>query len=171
MNIKRLSERIDRFSERIGHAVSWMIFAMVLVTVYDVVMRYVFKSGSIWIQEAEWHLFAANFMLAASWTMLKDGHVRVDLFYAKFSPKTRAWINLAGTALFLLPFSAMVIWASIPFVVDSWAIWEGSSDPGGLPARYLLKTVIPITFMLLALQGASEMIKNILVIRKRPERP
>lgn len=160
---------MDKISIRVGHAASWMTLILVLVTMYDVIMRYVFKAGSIWIQESEWHLFAANFMLAASWTLLRNGHVRVDLFYVKFSTKTKAWIDLIGSILFLLPFCILIVYSSIPFVFDSWAMLEGSSDPGGLPARYILKSVIPLTFILLALQGISEIIKNAAVIRKRGE--
>ena len=164
-----LARFVDQVSTRIGHAVSWMTLLMVLITMYDVIMRYIFKAGSIWIQEAEWHLFAANFMLAASWTLLRNGHVRVDLFYVKFSAKTKAWVDLIGSIFFLLPFCALIVYSSIPFVSDSWAIWEGSSDPGGLPARYILKSVIPLTFMLLALQGISEIVKNVAAITKRGE--
>ena len=160
---------MDKISIRIGHAASWMTLILVLVTMYDVIMRYIFKAGSIWIQESEWYLFAANFMLAASWTLLRNGHVRVDIFYVKFSTKTKAWIDLIGSILLLLPFCILIVYSSIPFVFDSWAMWEGSSDPGGLPARYLLKSLIPLTFILLALQGISEIIKNAAVITKRGE--
>ena len=138
---------MDKISIRVGHVASWMTLILVLVTMYDVIMRYIFKAGSIWIQESEWHLFAANFMLAASWTLLRNGHVRVDLFYVKFSTKTKAWIDLIGSILFLLPFCILIVYSSIPFVFDSWAMLEGSSDPGGLPARYILKSVIPLTFV------------------------
>lgn len=157
---------MDKISIRVGHAASWMTLILVLVTMYDVIMRYIFKAGSIWIQESEWHLFAANFMLAASWTLLRNGHVRVDIFYVKFSTKTKAWIDLIGSILFLLPFCILIVYSSIPFVFDSWSMLEGSSDPGGLPARYILKSVIPLTFILLALQGISEIIKNAAVITK-----
>lgn len=160
---------MDKISIRVGHAASWMTLILVVVTIYDVIMRYIFKAGSIWIQESEWHLFAANFMLAASWTLLRNGHVRVDIFYVKFSIKTKAWVDLIGSILFLLPFCILIVYSSIPFVFDSWAIWEGSSDPGGLPARYILKSVIPLTFILLALQGISEIIKNAAVITKGGE--
>lgn len=167
--MSRFVRFMDNMTMRIGHAVSWMTLIMVLVTMYDLIMRYIFKAGSIWIQEAEWHLFAANFMLAASWTLLNNGHVRVDLFYVKFSARTKAWVDLAGSILFLLPYCVLIVYASIPFVADSWALWEGSSDPGGLPARYLLKSVIPLTFILLILQGVSEIIKNIAVITSGEE--
>lgn len=150
---------IDLINTKLGEAVSWLTFFLVLITTYDVLMRYVFKTGKIWIQEAEWHLFAANFMLAAGLTLLKDGHVRVDLFYARFNPKIKALVDLFGTFFFLLPFCGIVIWASIPFVKMSWAMLEGSPDPGGLPALYLLKTVIPVTFCMVGLQGVSQFIK------------
>ena len=160
---------IDAINEKIGRAVSWFTLLMVVVTIYDVLMRYLFKAGSIWIQEAEWHLFAANFMLAGAWTLKHGGHVRVDVLYNRFSAKTRAWIDILGGLLFLLPYSLLVIWASYPFVMDSWAIWEGSGDPGGLPARYILKTVIPLTFILIALQGVAEIIKSCRILRGNDE--
>ena len=156
----RLLNLIDNINIKVGKTVSWFTFLLVLITIYDVLMRYVFKAGTIWIQEAEWHLFAANFMLAGGWTLLRNGHVRVDLFYAKFSAKTKALIDLLGTLFFLLPFCALIIWASTPFVIASWAMLEGSPDPGGLPALYILKTVIPVTFILIGIQGISLMVKN-----------
>lgn len=155
---------IDALNQRLGRAVSWMTLMLVLITIYDIVMRYAFKSGSVWIQEAEWHLFAANFMLAGGWTLLRGGHVRVDLLYTRFSPRTRAAIDLAGTVLFLFPFCAVVIWASVPYVMDSWAMLEGSSDPGGLPGRFILKTIIPVTFVLIGLQGISMFVKNLHIL-------
>ena len=160
---------IDAINEKIGRAVSWFTLILVVVTIYDVLMRYLFKSGTIWIQEAEWHLFAANFMLAGAWTLKHGGHVRVDVLYNRFPTKIRAWIDILGGIFFLLPFSFLVIWASYPFVRDSWAIWEGSNDPGGLPARYILKTVIPVTFFLIALQGVAEIIKSCRILRGRDE--
>lgn len=167
--MEQFSQFVDKISVKISHFVSWMAFLLVMITIYDVLMRYVFKAGSIWIQEAEWHLFAANFMLAASWVLIIDGHVRVDIFYANFKPKTKAWINVIGTIVFLIPYCILIIWCSIPFVYDSWAIFEGSSDPGGLPGRYLLKTVIPVTFALLLFQGISEIIKNVIVLKSNKE--
>lgn len=155
---------IDGISTKVGKAVSWFTLLLVVITIYDVLMRYVFKAGTIWIQEAEWHLFAANFMLAGSWTLLKGGHVRVDLLYARFSLKIKAWIDVLGTVFFLLPFCVLIIWASLPFVISSWSMLEGSPDPGGLPALYLLKTVIPITFVLIGFQGISQMIKNVYIL-------
>lgn len=169
--LNRLSLRIDRLSAAVGRAASWFTVALVLVTVYDVLMRYLFKAGSIAVQETEWHLFSANFLVASAWTMLLNGHVRVDLFHSRMSARKQAWIDLWGGLFFLIPFCAVVAWASVPFVYDSWAILEGSSDPGGLPARYLLKTLIPATYVLLGLQGVSQIIKSFLFLRGKEIEP
>jgi TRAP-type mannitol/chloroaromatic compound transport system permease small subunit len=169
LKISSLARFIDAFNTRVGHIASWMTLTIVLVTIFDVIMRYIFKSGTIWIQELEWHLFAANFMLAASWTLIQNGHVRVDIFYVNFHMKTKQWINLVGSILFLLPYCVLIVYASMPFVMDSWSMLEGSSDPGGLPGRFIIKSVIPLTFLLLALQGISEIIKNILLMTKKGE--
>lgn len=158
---------IDSINEWVGSGVKWLTLLLVLITVYDVLMRYVFRAGSIYIQESEWHLFAANFMLAAGWTLLNDGHVRVDLIYTRLSDKKKAWIDLFGSIVFLLPYCMLVIWAAWPFVADSWSILEGSPDPGGLPALYLLKTVIPVAFLLLGIQAISQAVKNFFILAGR----
>ena len=163
--IKWISSSIDRISKAVGQTVSWLAVTMVIVTVYDTLMRYFFKAGSIAVQETEWHLFSAHFLLAACWTLLLNGHVRVDLFHARMGPRQKAWVDLLGGIFFLLPFCAVVAWASIPFVYDSWESLEGSSDPGGLPARYLLKTIIPVAYILIGLQGISQIIKNFFILR------
>ncbi|MCK5915999.1 MAG: TRAP transporter small permease subunit [Deltaproteobacteria bacterium] len=137
---------------------------MVITVVYDVVMRYGFKKGNIAVQEMEWHLFAVVFLIGAAYSLKKDAHVRVDILYTKFSTKKKAWIDLLGTFIFLIPFSIMIIYASRGFIESSWAVREISPDPGGLPGRYILKAMIPAGFALLILQGISQAIKNILII-------
>ena len=161
---KRFSQLIDSFTEKIGLLVSWLTTLMVLTVTYDVVMRYGFKKGNIAVQEMEWHLFAVIFLIGAAYALKKDAHVRVDIIYTKLSTKQKAWIDLFGTFLFLIPFSIIVIYATRNFIESSWAVRETSPDPGGLPARYLLKTMIPTGFILLILQGISQAIKNFLVI-------
>jgi TRAP-type mannitol/chloroaromatic compound transport system permease small subunit len=165
--VGRFATNIDRLSAVVGRTVAWLTVTIVIVTVYDVLVRYLFKAGSILIQEVEWHLFSANFLLAASWVVQLNGHVRVDLFHSRMHPKQKAWVDLLGGIFFLVPFCAVIVWASIPFVYDSWAIWEGSSDPGGLPARYLLKTVMAVAYILMGLQGVSQIIKNFLILRSK----
>ena len=171
MNILRSFVRvIDRLNEWIGNGVSWLTLILVLITVYDVMMRYFFRAGSIAIQEAEWHLFAMNFMLAGGWTLLHEGHVRVDLLYARFDKDKKAWIDFLCSLTFCIPYCVLVIFAAWPFVLDSWSIWEGSPDPGGLPGLYILKTVIPVSFLLIGIQAVSEAIKNLFIILKKEGR-
>lgn len=164
MDAKRLVNWIDTFSRRLGHGASWLTLAMVLVTVGDVIMRYLFNTGAVFIQELEWHLFGFLFLLSGGYTLLENGHVRVDIFYAKSSTRTKAWIDLGGALIFLLPLCVLIIWASQKFVGNSWAFQEGSPDPGGLPARYIIKAMIPLGFFFLALQGVAEAIRAGLVI-------
>lgn len=161
---KRALSRIDAVNLYIGRAVSWLTLAMVLITTVDVILRYLFNTGWVAVQEAEWHLFGFVFLLGAGYTLLYDGHVRVDIFYAKRSRRTRAWIDLAGTLVFLLPVCVLVIWSSHKFVLNAWIFAEGSPDPGGLPARYILKTAIPVAFGLVAVQGVADALRAVLVL-------
>lgn len=172
MKLLRAIVRITgNVNERIGKGVSWLILFLMLVTVYDVLMRYVFHSGTVALMESETDLYVLNFLLAAGWTMLNDGHVRVDLLYANFGEKKKAWINLIGSFVFCIPFCILVIWAALPFVLDSWRLREGSPDPGGLPAVYLMKTVMPVAFFLLGLQAFAQAMESLFVIVGKEERP
>jgi TRAP-type mannitol/chloroaromatic compound transport system permease small subunit len=136
----------------------------VAVVFIDVVMRYAFQVSFVFTQELEWHLFAFIFLMGAGYTLLKDGHVRVDIFYQRCSPKAQAWINLLGVLFFLIPGCYMVISTSIPFVHNAWIVMEGSPDPGGIPYRFLLKSCIPVGFILMLLQGLSLGGKSLLTI-------
>ncbi|HDS15280.1 MAG TPA: TRAP transporter small permease subunit [Proteobacteria bacterium] len=170
MNILlKLSKLIDKLNERIGLGVAWLTTVLVLVVVYDVIMRYGFKKGSIAMQELEWHLFAVIFLIGAAYTLKKDAHVRVDIIYTRLGRKQKAWIDLIGTFIFLLPFAIIVIYSTQGFIANSWAAREVSPDPGGLPARYILKAMIPAGFVLLIIQGISQAIKNLLVILGREQ--
>jgi TRAP-type mannitol/chloroaromatic compound transport system permease small subunit len=137
---------------------------MVLVVCYDVFTRYLLKNSMVAVQELEWHLFAVIFLIGAAYTLKNEKHVRVDIFYVKLSKKRQAWINLLGSILFLIPFSILVIWSSQNFVINSFNIREISPDPGGLPARYLLKACIPLGFFLVLLQGFSLTFTSLLTI-------
>lgn len=161
-----LAEWIDKINEAIGRLFSWLTTLLMLVICFDVLMRYVFSSSSAALTETEWHLFAAIFMLGAAYTLKYDKHVRVDVFYTNFSEKGKAWVNLIGTIIFLFPFCYVVIRSSVPFVVNSFNVLETSPDPGGLPARYIIKSVIPIGFSLLMLQGISVVLKCLKTISK-----
>ncbi len=156
---------IDSLNENIGKGISWLTTLLVLVVCFDVFTRYFLKSSSVGVQELEWHLFALIFLVSAAYTFKDDRHVRVDVFYTNFSQKTKAWVDLFGSLILLLPFSIITIIASKQFVLSAFFIQESSPDPGGLPARYLLKAVIPIAFLLVALQAIAQISKSILIIQ------
>ena len=139
---------------------------MIFVIVSDVFFRYIFSLTSAATYEIEWHLFGLMFLLGAAWTLDQDKHVRVDLFYQNFSPKMKASINLIGTLIFLIPFCGVTLITSIDFVQSSFLVNETSPDPGGLPARYLIKLAIPVGFGLLILQGIVVIINSIKTLIK-----
>ena len=156
-----LADRIDRLTTGIGRAVAWLALAVVLLQFALVVARYLFGLGSIWATETVIYAHATLFMLAAAWTLRAGGHVRVDVFYAEATPRTRAKIDLAGSLLLLLPFSTVLVWLSVPYAARSWAILERSQETSGLPLVYLLKTLIPLFAFLMALQGIAQAIRAI----------
>jgi TRAP-type mannitol/chloroaromatic compound transport system permease small subunit len=164
--IKKAIDSLDTVSEKTGRLVSWLTALLVLIVCYDVFTRYLLKKSSVGVQELEWHLFAVIFLLGASYTLKHDRHVRVDVLYVNFSPGRKALVNFAGSLLFLLPFAILVIMTSKDFVMNSFLIRETSPDPGGLPARYLLKACIPVSFILLFLQGISLALKSLLELGK-----
>ena len=153
--LQGLSRWIDNLNAWVGWMVAWVALGLVLVVFTDVVMRYLFKTSFVFTQELEWHLFAFIFLMGAGYTLLHDGHVRVDIVYQKLGFKARAWVNLLGVLLLLMPGCLLIIITSWNFVYTSWAIMEGSPDPGGIPWRFLLKACIPAGFALLLLQGIS----------------
>ena len=158
---------IDRFSIATGRAVSWLTLAMVLVTFVIVVMRYVFDVGLIWLQETLTWFHAAVFMLGTAYTMQREAHVRVDIFYRKMSDKRRAWVDLLGVVVFVFPMCAFFVWASWEYVVTSWQIGEVSRNAGGLPFPFvpLLKTALLVMPIAVALQGVSLLLQSIQGIR------
>ncbi len=162
--VRKCVGAIDALNEKVGQGVSWLTTVLVLVVVFDVFTRYVLNASMVAVQELEWHLFAVIFLLGAAYTLKHDKHVRVDVIYARQSPKVKAWINLLGMVLCLLPFCAVVVWASWGFVESSFSVSEGSENPGGLPARSVLKACIPVSFVLLFLQGIAEALRSVLVI-------
>ena len=162
--LKKIRRWIDTLNEWIGRGVSWVTLALVLVVFVDVVMRYLFNTSFVFTQELEWHLFAFIFLIGAGYTLLHDGHVRVDIIYQRLGKKGRAWINLIGVIFFLLPGCIMVIVTSWEFVYNAWVVMEGSPDPGGIPYRFIVKGTITVGFLLLTLQGISLGISSLLQI-------
>jgi TRAP-type mannitol/chloroaromatic compound transport system permease small subunit len=159
--ITALADRIDRLTTTVGRAVAWLALAIVLLQFALVVARYLFGLGSIWLTETVIYGHATLFMLAAAWTLRVGGHVRVDVFYAEAGPRTRAKIDLAGAVLLLLPFSAVLVWLSVPYAARSWAILERSQETSGLPLVFALKTLIPLFAALMALQGIAQAIRSL----------
>lgn len=165
MNIlARLADLIDGTNEWVGRAVSWVTTGLVAVVFIDVVMRYLFNTSFVFTQELEWHLFGFIFLFGAGYTLKHDGHVRVDIIYQRLSTRARAWINLLGCIIFLFPGCLLIIITSIPFVDASFAVFEDSPDPGGIPARFILKACIPAGFVLFLMQGISMFIRSLLTL-------
>jgi TRAP-type mannitol/chloroaromatic compound transport system permease small subunit len=160
---------IDRANELIGRAVSWLTLAMVLIACFVVLMRYGFAWGRVWIQEAYVWLHGVVFMLGAGYTLLHNGHVRVDIFYRPASVRFKAWVDLLGSLLLLMPIVIMVLWVSWPYVVEAWVLRETSREAGGLHGLFLLKTVLLGFCVLVLAQGISLAAHSILVLAGHPE--
>lgn len=161
-----LADRIDRLTAAIGRAVSWLVLVVVLLQFALVVARYLFALGSVWLAETVIYAHATVFMLAAAWTLRLGGHVRVDIFYADASPRTKALIDLIGALLLLLPFAVMLAALSVPYAERSWAILEHSQEASGLPLVFVLKTLIPLFALLMALQGVSQAIRALAALSR-----
>lgn len=162
--MNQIIHAIEHATEQIGKLVSWLSLLIVILVGLDVTLRYIFNWNSSANQELEWHLFAVLFLLGMSYTLKHDKHVRVDVFYSNFSLKNQAWVNLVGTLIFLIPFCVVIIVSSIPFVLDAYSINESSAEPGGLPYRFIVKSAIPISGLLLLLQAIAIIGKNISVL-------
>ena len=164
-----MSKFLDALSIRIGHAVSWLTFVMVVVTFVIVVLRYVFGTGLIWLQESLTWMHAAVFMLGAAYTLQQEEHVRVDIFYRKMSDQQRAWVNLLGVLIFVFPMCFFFVYESIDYVAASWSIREVSRNSGGLPypAVPMLKSVLVVMPVAVALQGLALLSRAAQTIRER----
>ncbi len=164
----RWADRLDRINHAVGLGVRWLALAMVLLQFAIVVMRYLFGVSFVFLGEGVLYMHAALFMLGAGYTLLVDEHVRVDIFYTDKNERGKARINAAGAALLLLPPMAMVAWISWPFVRNSWTILEGPISVGGLPASFLLKSLIPAFCILLIVQGLACLLRDLARLRQEP---
>jgi TRAP-type mannitol/chloroaromatic compound transport system permease small subunit len=170
--LRKVSMLIDGLNDRIGMTIRWLTLIMVLIGAVSAVVRYFARSQQWQLNltpatEAQWYLFSVIFLMGAAYGLNHDVHVRVDVLYERMSPKVQAWIDMAGTVLFLIPFSIMMLYVSYPAVRASWNVRETSPDPGGL-ARYPIKALILVSFALLVLQAISQIVKQIEVIRGAP---
>lgn len=166
-----VADRIDRVNAAVGRATAWAALYIVLAQFLVVVLRYVFGVGSIWLSETIVYGHAALFMLAAAWTLLAGGHVRVDVFYTDASPRTKARIDFVGALLLLIPFMLVLAWFALPYVERSWAILERSRETSGLPLVFVLKTLIPLFALLMALQGVAQAIRAAHALQSPPVTP
>ena len=160
-----LVRAVDALNEHLGRAVSWLALFMVLVQFAVVLMRYVFGIGWIWVQESIIYMHAAVFLAAAGYTLLHNGHVRVDIFYGGMGVRGKAIVDFIGGLVFLLPMCGMIAWSSFSFVTRSWGIFEGSPEgDNGIPGVFLLKTTILVFCALVALQGLAMMARSVLTL-------
>ncbi len=161
----KISYYIEKITAFFGKVAAFLVVALTFLITYDASMRYIFHNGSVALQELEWHLYDLIFLLGLSYTLKHDKHVRVDIFYTKFSKRTKAIINIISQIFLILPFTALVLYVSWDFVAMSYAQHEGSSDPGGLCCRYIIKSAVILAFILLGLQSISEIYKNYLKLK------
>jgi TRAP-type mannitol/chloroaromatic compound transport system permease small subunit len=160
--------RIDRFTDVVGAATSWIALVIVVLMAANVLLRYLFSAGSVWAQELEWHLLVPLILFGMSYALRHGEHVRVDIVYARMPERSRALVDLLS-ALLTIAVSAVIIWLSLHYVEQSYVIDEGSPDPGGIPHRFIIKALIPIGFTLLLVQACANALA--LVARLRGARP
>lgn len=157
---------IERFTGFIGGLSGLLMILMMLNVFADVIARYFFNTGWVASQEMQWHLFSIMFLLGISYALKEEAHVRVDFLYDRFKPKTKAYINIFGTILFLIPFAILIIYGSYEFVLDAYDSNEISQDPGGLTHRWIIKAMIPISFLFLIISALGYILKNIKIIKE-----
>jgi TRAP-type mannitol/chloroaromatic compound transport system permease small subunit len=166
--LRRLSAAIDRLNDRIGSVIQWLALVMVVIGAFNALARYTDQytgwslSSNVYL-DLQWYLFSLIFLMGSAYGLNHDYHVRVDVLYSRLERRTRAWIDLIGSVVFLVPFAAVMLWVSWTPVIRSWTILETSADPGGLP-RYPIKTVILVSFFLLLLQAISQIVKNAAIL-------
>jgi len=155
-----ISRAIDALNERIGRTVIWLVLVMALISAANAMVRYLFnRSSNAWL-ELQWYLFAAVFLLCAGYTLLHNEHIRIDVLSSRLSARSRLWIDILGTVVFLLPVSIFIVWLSWPVFMNAWISDEMSSNAGGL-VRWPARLLVPAGFLLLSLQGFSELIKRV----------
>lgn len=170
-SLAKLAKLIDSFNQGIGQKIAWLALFMVLVQFIVVVMRYVFGIGSIFMQESVVYMHGILFMAGAGYTLLHGGHVRVDIFYREAKPTTKAVVDLLGVIFLLAPVCILIIVYSMTYVTSSWAVLEQSKETSGIPAVFLLKTMIPVFCVLVLAQGISLAIHSFLILRGVEEMP
>ena len=163
-------EKLNNFFEKlnfiIGKILVLIMILLILNVFYDVISRYFFHGGSIALQELEWHFFGVMILFGMSYTLKTEGHVRVDFIYNNLSPKKQALINILGTIFFIIPFAIFIVYGSYDFVMDSYTTNEISDDPGGLTHRWIIKAMIPLSFIYLVITSIGYIIQNIIIYKQ-----
>jgi len=162
--LHQFDQLIFKLSRAFGLLAGGLCLAMIAVVFVDVLARYAFGGGSVAMQELEWHLFAAMFLLGAAYTMRQNANVRIDVLYAKMSVQKKAWVDILGTLFFVLPMCSLILYSSMDFVGYAYQIKEISPDPGGLPYRYLIKATLPLAYFLVLLEALALIARNLLVL-------
>ena len=160
----KFSKLIDRLNEHVGRSVYWLVLIAVLVSAANAIVRKLFNMSSNAFLELQWYLFSAIFLFCAGYALLHNAHVRIDVLTGRLSPKGQAWIDIFGTVFFLLPVAIFIMWLAWPVFMNAWTSQEMSSNAGGL-IRWPVRLLVPLGFFLLSLQGISELIKRIAVLR------
>lgn len=167
--MQKVIDIINQITEKTGKIISWLAVFMVVLISLDVIFRYLFNFTFIWMVELEIYLFGMLFLLGGAYTLKHKKHVRVDVFYTKLSEKGKAWIDLIGGILYLIPWAILIIVTSSKYAYNSFLMNEGSPQPGGLPALYILKFTITIAFIFFLLQGISEILTSLTIILKKKD--
>jgi TRAP-type mannitol/chloroaromatic compound transport system permease small subunit len=168
--LKRLAGELDRFIDIVGRVTGWSAFALVAVMSFNVLLRYMFRTGSVAMQELEWHLMAPICMLGLSYAILHDGHVKVDILYGRFSVRVQRIIDFVSSVMIVLVVG-ILLWLSIPYVVQSYNIGEISPDPGGLTHRWIVKAMLPAGFALLLIQSIAASLRAFVVMMDGEDAP
>lgn len=155
----RISDALDTVVRRVGQVAAWVWAILVLVIVYNVIQRYVFGIGAIWLEELQWHIYAVGFIIGLSYAVSADRHVRVDVLAERWGMRTKAWVEFAGIVLLLLPFTIAILTAGVPFVWTSYTLNEVSAAPGGLGYRWVLKSFILWGFGLLIIAATARLLR------------
>lgn len=164
--LDKIEKIISRIVDAMGIVLAVALLLMVVNVAYDVMMRYMFRASSVGMQEMEWHLFAIIILFGVGFALKHEAHVRVDFLYDRMRPKTRALINIFGTLLFLMPLSLLIFFGSVDFVYDAYSMNEISEDPGGLPYRWIIKSMIPLSFGFLLFSATGYILQNINIFRR-----
>lgn len=172
MSFLRQFERVvDKLSGAFGWLAGWLCIGMICIVFIDVIARYGFAAGSIAMQELEWHLFAAVFLLGAAYTMREDANVRVDVFYARMVPRKKAMVDIFGTIAFVIPMCSLILYSSYDFVAYSYKVQEISNDPGGLHYRFVFKALLPLAYFLVLAQSLAVISRNARLLAGNIDKP